>query len=80
MNSPADAQGRSPHRFLYVPTENHSVRTPGHAKVWHRVVLDSLAQHVLGEPAADLPPLLGGRPVAAAVTPTRTEQERPTDG
>jgi dipeptidyl aminopeptidase/acylaminoacyl peptidase len=61
---PADDQGRTPHRFLYFPTENHWVLTPGHAKVWYRVVLDFLAERVLGQPPADLPPLLGGPPDA----------------
>ncbi len=60
---PADETGRSPHRFLYFPAENHWVLTPAHSRVWYRVVLDFLAQHVLGEPAAAVPSLLGGPPV-----------------
>jgi len=57
---PADSDGRSPHRFLYFPSENHWVLTPGHAKLWYQVVLGFLAEHVLGAPPAELPALLGG--------------------
>ena len=57
---PADGDGRTPHRFLYFPSENHWVLTPGHARIWYRVVLDYLAQHVLDEPEAPVPALLGG--------------------
>jgi dipeptidyl aminopeptidase/acylaminoacyl peptidase len=59
---PAHEDGSTEHRFLYFPSENHWVLTPGHAKIWYRVVLDLLAEHVLGEPAAPLPSLLGGPP------------------
>lgn len=59
---PADADGRSPHRFLYFPSENHWVLTPGHAKVWYEVVLGFLAEHVLGAAAAPVSSLLGGPP------------------
>ena len=59
---PADDHGRTPHRFLYFPNENHWVLTPGHAKIWYQVVLDYLAEHVLGRPPARLPALLGGAP------------------
>ena len=57
---PADENGRTPHRFLYFPTENHWVLTPGHAKVWYQVVLGFLAQHVLEKSAPALPTVLGG--------------------
>ncbi|MTD16454.1 prolyl oligopeptidase family serine peptidase [Nakamurella sp. YIM 132087] len=57
---PAGEDGRSPHRFLYFPSENHWVLTPQHATLWYRVVLDFLAEHVLGADAAPLPALLGG--------------------
>ncbi|WP_090482324.1 S9 family peptidase [Nakamurella panacisegetis] len=56
----ADDDGNTPHRFLYFPSENHWVLTPGHAKVWYQVVLGFLAEHVLHQSAAALPPLLGG--------------------
>jgi len=46
---PADGDGRSPHRFLYFPSENHWVLTPQHAKLWYQVVTAFLAEHVLGE-------------------------------
>ncbi|WP_281862039.1 S9 family peptidase [Salana multivorans] len=46
---PADDEGRSPHRFLYFPDENHWVLTPEHAKVWYGVVSAFLAEHVLGQ-------------------------------
>lgn len=55
---PADAEGRSPHRFLYFPSENHWVLAPQHAKIWYQVVFAFLARHVLGEDV-DLPELLG---------------------
>ncbi|HEY6277330.1 MAG TPA: S9 family peptidase [Streptosporangiaceae bacterium] len=37
-------------KFLYFPTENHWILTPGHATVWYQAVLAFLATHVLGEP------------------------------
>ena len=37
-------------KFLYFPTENHWILTPGHAVVWYQTVLAFLATHVLGEP------------------------------
>ena len=37
-------------KFLYFPTENHWITTPGHAIVWYQAVLAFLATHVLGEP------------------------------
>ena len=54
----ADDDGRSPHRFLYFPSENHWVLTPQHAKLWYQVVTAFLAEHVLGE-SADYPEALG---------------------
>lgn len=56
---PADDEGRTPHRFLYFPDENHWVLAPQHAKVWYQVVTGFLAQHVLGEEPAPLPETLG---------------------
>jgi dipeptidyl aminopeptidase/acylaminoacyl peptidase len=44
-----DPSGKTDHKFLYFPDENHWVLTPGHAKVWYSTVLAFLAQHVLGE-------------------------------
>ncbi len=55
---PAAADGTSPHRFLYFPSENHWVLRPQHAKIWYQVVFAFLAQHVLGE-AGELPETLG---------------------
>lgn len=54
----ADADGRSPHRFLYFPDENHWVLAPQHAKIWYQVVTAFLAEHVLGE-SVPLPEELG---------------------
>lgn len=54
---PADDQGRTPHRFLYFPDENHWVLTPQHAKVWYQVVEHFLAEHVLGQTGDALPAL-----------------------
>ncbi|MCC2334050.1 S9 family peptidase [Cellulomonas wangsupingiae] len=50
---PADDEGRSPHRFLYYPDENHWVLTPQHAKVWYGTVEAFLAEHVLGRTGDD---------------------------
>ncbi|OMH25449.1 S9 family peptidase [Tersicoccus phoenicis] len=54
----ADEEGRSPHRFLYFPDENHWVLKPQHAKVWYGVVGAFLAEHVLGRKES-LPTELG---------------------
>ncbi|WP_235912105.1 prolyl oligopeptidase family serine peptidase [Ruania zhangjianzhongii] len=56
---PADADGRTVHRFLYYPDENHWILTPQHAKVWYQVVSGFLAEHVLGQEAPALPEVLG---------------------
>lgn len=53
-----DAEGRTPHRFLYFPDENHWILKPQHAKVWYGVVNAFLAEHVLGE-SRELPKELG---------------------
>lgn len=50
---PADDEGRSPHRFLYYPDENHWILTPQHAKVWYGTVEAFLAEHVLGRTGDD---------------------------
>ncbi|WP_072687843.1 S9 family peptidase [Rhodococcus marinonascens] len=55
---PADDEGRTDHRFLYFPDENHWILSPQNAKVWYQVVLAFLSEHVLGEDAA-LPEVLG---------------------
>jgi dipeptidyl aminopeptidase/acylaminoacyl peptidase len=55
---PADADGCSPHRFLYFPSENHWVLRPAHAKLWYQVVGVFLARHVLGRDE-EWPELLG---------------------
>jgi len=44
-----DPEGRSPHKFLYFPDENHWVLTPNHAKVWYETVFAFLGHHVLGQ-------------------------------
>jgi dipeptidyl aminopeptidase/acylaminoacyl peptidase len=56
---PADDEGRTVHRFLYFPDENHWILSPQHAKVWYQVVTGFLAQHVLGTEPAELPVELG---------------------
>jgi dipeptidyl aminopeptidase/acylaminoacyl peptidase len=58
---PASADGTSPHRFLYFPSENHWVLTPQHAKIWYQVVTAFLGEHVLGDAAGHrrLPEALG---------------------
>ncbi len=54
----ADQDGRTPHRFLYYPDENHWILQPQHAKVWYGVVEHFLAKNVLGSDLP-LPPDLG---------------------
>jgi len=45
----ADGDGRTDHRFLYFPDENHWILQPQHAKVWYGVVEHFLARHLLEE-------------------------------
>ena len=53
-----DDEGRTPHRFLYFPNENHWVLSPQHARIWYGVVRNFLATHIgLGVP--ELPEELG---------------------
>ncbi len=59
---PADEDGRTPHRFLYFPDENHWVLKPQHAKIWYQVVSDFLDRHVRGGAGIELPALLGAAP------------------
>ncbi|GEL96060.1 S9 family peptidase [Cellulomonas composti] len=58
---PADETGRTPHRFLYFPDENHWVLAPQHAIVWYQTVVAFLAEHVLEATGDDAtyPELLG---------------------
>lgn len=56
---PMDEDGRTAHRFLYFPDENHWVLSPQHAKVWYQVVSAFLAEHVLGKGPQELPDTLG---------------------
>jgi dipeptidyl aminopeptidase/acylaminoacyl peptidase len=55
---PADADGDSPHAFLYFPSENHWVLAPQHAKIWYQTVIAFLSRHVLGE-NGEVPETLG---------------------
>ena len=55
---PADDEGKTDHRFLLFPSENHWVLAPEHAKIWYQVVFAFLSEHVLGETVA-LPETLG---------------------
>lgn len=55
---PAGEQGRTVHRFLYFPDENHWILTPQHARVWYSVVENFLARHVLDQ-ETELPAELG---------------------
>ncbi|MGB7450092.1 MAG: alpha/beta fold hydrolase [Ornithinimicrobium sp.] len=56
---PAAPDGSTSHRFLYFPHENHWVLKPQHTKIWYKVVLGFLNEHVLGAPAAVPPEELG---------------------
>lgn len=56
---PADEDGRTAHRFLYFPDENHWILSPQHAKVWYQVVSAFLAENVLGSEPVTLPETLG---------------------
>ncbi|MCZ4568950.1 alpha/beta hydrolase family protein [Rhodococcus erythropolis] len=55
---PAEDDGKTDHRFLYFPDENHWVLKPQHTKIWYEVVTAFLSEHVLGEDVA-LPEILG---------------------
>ncbi|MCQ4125563.1 S9 family peptidase [Rhodococcus erythropolis] len=55
---PADDDGKTDHRFLYFPDENHWVLKPQHTKIWYEVVTAFLSEHVLVEDVA-LPEILG---------------------
>ncbi|MFE5875148.1 prolyl oligopeptidase family serine peptidase [Rhodococcus sp. NPDC056506] len=55
---PADDHGKTDHRFLYFPDENHWVLKPQHTKIWYEVVTAFLSEHILGEDVA-LPEILG---------------------
>ncbi|MFK7919423.1 MAG: prolyl oligopeptidase family serine peptidase [Ilumatobacter sp.] len=44
----ADADGATPHRFLYFPDENHWILSPNNARAWYATVFAFLNQHVLG--------------------------------
>jgi dipeptidyl aminopeptidase/acylaminoacyl peptidase len=39
-----------PAKFLYFPTENHWILTPGNAAVWYETIFAFLSEHVHGEP------------------------------
>ncbi|MDM7854901.1 S9 family peptidase [Cellulomonas alba] len=54
----ADDEGRTPHRFLFFPDENHWVLSPQHAVVWYGTVSAFLSEHVLDETIA-YPEVLG---------------------
>ncbi len=58
----ADDEGRTPHRFLFFPDENHWVLKPQHAKIWYQVVWDFLDRHVRSGDGSELPPVLGAPP------------------
>ncbi|WP_111768485.1 alpha/beta fold hydrolase [Nakamurella deserti] len=60
----ADDEGRTPHRFLYFPDENHWVLKPQHAALWYQVVWDFLDRHMLGGNGVELPAVLGADPAA----------------
>jgi dipeptidyl aminopeptidase/acylaminoacyl peptidase len=36
-------------KFLYFPTENHWILTPGNSKVWYETIFAFLGEHVLDE-------------------------------
>ncbi len=55
---PVDDEGKTDHRLLLFPSENHWILTPQHTKIWYQVVFAFLAEHVLGETVA-LPQTLG---------------------
>jgi len=55
----ADDEGRTAHRFLYFPDENHWILTPQHAKLWYQVVLGFLDEHTRGAGPAPRPETLG---------------------
>ncbi|MDO5492592.1 MAG: prolyl oligopeptidase family serine peptidase [Nesterenkonia sp.] len=45
---PMDEEGRTDHRYLYFPDENHWILSPQNARIWYEVVWSFLAEHVRG--------------------------------
>ncbi|WP_300009550.1 alpha/beta fold hydrolase [Pseudonocardia sp.] len=45
----ADDNGRTPHRFLYFPDENHWILSPNNSRVWYETVFAFVDQHLLGK-------------------------------
>jgi dipeptidyl aminopeptidase/acylaminoacyl peptidase len=45
----ADQDGRTPHRFLYFPDENHWILKPQNARLWYETVVAFLDETVRGE-------------------------------
>ncbi|PRZ42827.1 dipeptidyl aminopeptidase/acylaminoacyl peptidase [Antricoccus suffuscus] len=62
-----DEDGRTPHRFLYFPNENHWVLSPQHARIWYGVVHNFLATHI-GLDVPELPAELGLIPPPSTTT------------
>lgn len=46
--TPLDAHGKTQHRFLYYPNENHWILGRGNARQWYREFIAFLNQHVTG--------------------------------
>ncbi len=44
-----NADGSSPHKFLYFPDEGHWILKPANTKTWYATVLAFLSQHVHGQ-------------------------------
>ena len=36
-------------KFLYYPTENHWILTPGNSRIWYETIFGFLGEHVLAE-------------------------------
>ncbi|MFB9775340.1 prolyl oligopeptidase family serine peptidase [Brevibacterium otitidis] len=46
--TPLDAHGKTQHRFLYYPNENHWILSRGNARQWYQEFIAFLNQHVTG--------------------------------
>ncbi|MBD8019727.1 S9 family peptidase [Brevibacterium gallinarum] len=46
--TPLDAHGKTQHRFLYYPNENHWILSRGNARQWYQEFIAFLDQHVTG--------------------------------
>ncbi len=67
-----DADGQSPHRFLYLPDEGHRITSPEATRAWYEAMLGFLGEHLAGRPDGYSPELPQREPT---VRPNQPEHE-----